>query len=95
MSGVQKPEIGPARARPRRQQALDAVVRRLSKLPRPECDYVVTSSVPVLMRDGVELLADVYEPAGQPRGTLLVRTPYGRAGVIGYLLARRLAKQLG
>ena len=31
------------------------------------------------MRDGVELVADVYEPAGDVVGTLLARGPYGRA----------------
>jgi len=30
------------------------------------------------MRDGVELVADHYEPAGEPIGTLLLRGPYGR-----------------
>lgn len=32
------------------------------------------------MRDGVLLHADHYEPIGDPVGTLLVRTPYGRRG---------------
>ena len=31
------------------------------------------------MRDGVELVADVYEPKGEVVGTLLARGPYGRA----------------
>ena len=31
------------------------------------------------MRDGVELVADVYEPTGEVVGTLLARGPYGRA----------------
>src|SRR5271168_3066419 len=30
------------------------------------------------MRDGVELIADVYEPVGETVGTLLARGPYGR-----------------
>ena len=34
------------------------------------------------MRDGVELLTDVYEPEGTSLGTVLVRTPYGRRGLV-------------
>ena len=29
------------------------------------------------MRDGVELLADLYEPVGPSAGTILERSPYG------------------
>lgn len=45
------------------------------------------------MRDGVELLADQYDPVGDAVGTLLVRGPYGRAFpfslVFAYLHAAR------
>ena len=38
------------------------------------------------MRDGVELLADLYTPwAAGPMPTVLVRTPYGRRGAYGLL----------
>lgn len=48
-------------------------------LPTPTTDYVVHRRVPIPMRDGVELLADHYEPqTAHPAGTLLVRAPYGR-----------------
>ena len=39
------------------------------------------------MRDGVELLTDVYSPADGSLGTVLIRTPYGRDGLIAQLTA--------
>jgi uncharacterized protein len=52
---------------------------RALDLPTPTVDYVVHRRVPIPMRDGVELLADHYEPqTSNPAGTLLVRAPYGR-----------------
>lgn len=49
------------------------------RLPSPTTDYVVHRRVPIPMRDGVELLADHYQPqTANPAGTLLVRGPYGR-----------------
>jgi uncharacterized protein len=70
---------GPAKS------ALRSLTRRLTggalgrmlRLPGPAIRYTVTS-VKIPMRDGVELLADRYEPAGEPVGTVLVRGPYGR-----------------
>ena len=41
----------------------------------------------VAMRDGVDLLTDVYVPEGTPRGTVLIRTPYGLTGLIALLTA--------
>lgn len=35
---------------------------------------------PIPMRDGAALMADVVIPANRPTPTLLIRTPYGRAG---------------
>ena len=43
------------------------------------------------MRDGVELLTDVYAPVAKSLGTLLIRTPYGRTGLIALLTARYYA----
>jgi predicted acyl esterase len=41
----------------------------------------VERDVPVRMRDGVVLRADVYRPAeGGPYPVLVVRTPYGKRG---------------
>ncbi|MGB9249330.1 MAG: CocE/NonD family hydrolase [Mycobacterium sp.] len=50
---------------------------RTLRLPAPTTSYTV-SSVKIPMRDGVELIADVYEPVGETVGTLLARGPYGR-----------------
>ena len=49
------------------------------RLPAPTTGYTV-STVKIPMRDGVELVADHYEPTGdtEPVGTLLLRGPYGR-----------------
>jgi uncharacterized protein len=47
------------------------------RLPGPTSRYTV-SRVSIPMRDGVELIADHYVPAGEPVGTLLLRGPYGR-----------------
>jgi uncharacterized protein len=51
-------------------------------LPAPTTGYTV-SRVAIPMRDGVELLADHYVPAGEPVGTLLARGPYGRGFPLG------------
>ena len=74
------------RTRPRR--ALDAALARLLSLPRGRADYRLSRGVRVPMRDGVELLTDVFEPVGEGRGTVLIRTPYGRTGPIADLTAR-------
>jgi uncharacterized protein len=50
---------------------------RMLRLPGPTSRYTV-SRVSIPMRDGVELIADHYVPAGEPVGTLLLRGPYGR-----------------
>ena len=49
-------------------------------------DYTVTQTR-VPMRDGVELLTDVYAPEAMSLGTVLIRTPYGRTGLIAHLTA--------
>lgn len=61
---------------------------RLLSVPPPTTTYTVHRAVRVPMRDGVELLADVYHPdtarpdTARPddraAGTILVRAPYGR-----------------
>src|ERR1700677_319188 len=54
-------------------------LRLMLRLPAPTTAYTVRR-VQIPMRDGVELIADHYMPAGdtQPAGTLLARGPYGR-----------------
>ncbi len=42
----------------------------------------------VPMRDGVRLRTDVHRPEGTPVGTVLVRDPYGRRGVLPWFFTR-------
>jgi uncharacterized protein len=70
-----RPAGSTLRTLPRR-LASRALARTL-RLPAPTTSYTV-SSVKIPMRDGVELIADVYEPVGATVGTLLARGPYGR-----------------
>jgi predicted acyl esterase len=78
-------------ARTRRRRAVDAAVARIFKMPPGHHDYILTPGVRVTMRDGVELLTDIYAPVGKSLGTLLIRTPYGRTGLIALLTARYYA----
>src|SRR5690349_9492363 len=48
-------------------------------LGRARYAYDVVPGVEIEMADGVVLLADHFRPIGAARGTILVRTPYGRA----------------
>lgn len=73
--------------RTRGRRALDAAIPRALKMPPGHRDYTVIRALRVPMRDGAELLTDVYEPVGQSLGTLLIRTHYGRTGVIALLPA--------
>jgi predicted acyl esterase len=75
--------------RARRRRALDAAAARIFKMPPGHHDYILTQAVRVPMRDGVELLTDIYAPVGKSLGTLLIRTPYGRT--IALLTARYYA----
>ena len=49
--------------------------------------------IAVPMRDGVELRTDHWEPRLRPAPTILVRTPYGRAGAVGLISGRILAER--
>lgn len=80
------------RLRTRRRRAIDAATARLFRLPLGSFDYTVTEGVPVPMRDGVLLLADIYRPVGaKPLGTVLMRTPYGRSSLVSSLTTRAYA----
>lgn len=58
----------------------DRALSRALRLPAPTNEYRAERGIRIPMRDGVELIADHYLPATpEPVGTLLVRTPYGRA----------------
>ena len=54
-----------------------ALAGRVQRLPPPRNDYTIARDLPIPMRDGVELLADLYAPTGPCAGTILVRSPYG------------------
>ena len=57
---------------------IDASVTRMLRLPPARNELTVTP-VQTPMRDGTVLLGDHYAPStGTPRGTILIRTPYGR-----------------
>ncbi|MGI5128629.1 CocE/NonD family hydrolase [Pseudonocardia sp. CA-107938] len=73
---------------------LDRAVAAATGLPRSAGDYVVTRGVRVPMRDGVELVADHYAPYGATaRGTVLIRSPYGRTGIGSIMMGRVFADQ--
>ena len=66
-------------------------VDRALGLPATAAPYVVRRDVAVPMPDGVVLLGDHYRPAGhdRPLPVVLIRSPYGRAGVAGSCSRRR------
>jgi putative CocE/NonD family hydrolase len=68
---------------------------KLLKLPPAETyDVQVERDVQVPMQDGIVLLADHYSPRTLPqRPTVLVRSPYGRAGFFGLLFGRFIAER--
>ncbi|GAA1019877.1 peptidase S15 [Acrocarpospora pleiomorpha] len=54
----------------------------------------VRRDLPVPMHDGVTLLADLYSPVGVSRPpTILIRSPYGRGGMIGWMYGKGFARQ--
>lgn len=75
----------------RRQRVADAFVGRLLRQVPARTDYAVEPAR-CRMRDGVELAADHYGPRGaRARGTVLIRTPYGRGFPTSALNGRLLA----
>jgi len=72
------------------------VIQRLLRLPPPSTrDLVVERDLRVPMRDGTVLVADRWAPRGAAGGlpTALLRTPYGRTGVIAAQLVRPVAER--
>ncbi len=62
--------------------------------PAETYDIVIERDHKVPMPDGVALLADHYYPrGGSQRPTILVRSPYGRAGIFGALFASPFAER--
>src|SRR5436305_6618224 len=53
----------------------------------------VQRGIPVTARDGVVLRTDHWDPRRRPAPTILIRTPYGRAGLIGLVSGRVLAER--
>ena len=76
-----------ARPMTRRQRVVDAATTRAFGLPPVRGDYEVTSSIPVLARDGARLLTEHFAPQGRALGTVLMRSPYQRIGVMSQVLA--------
>src|SRR6476469_3724233 len=78
-------------APPLSQRVVESLVTRASRLPPQTTTYTIGRHL-IPMRDGVDLIADVYEPA-HGSGTILVRSPYGYpmplAVMSGSWLARR------
>jgi putative CocE/NonD family hydrolase len=69
-------------------------ISTLLKLPPHTTEYRVHRGLRAPMRDGVELIADHYEPlTSTPAGTLLVRGPYGRAIPFSTLFAAQYASR--
>ena len=70
---------------------MNSPLGRLLRLPPPRNRYTVEADVRVPMRDGVELRATHYAPRSEPRGTVLIRTPYGRGLPASLVQGRMLA----
>ncbi|KDN21770.1 CocE/NonD family hydrolase [Amycolatopsis rifamycinica] len=70
-------EIPPAVERTPGQRFADWTWTKYARLPAPTTGYATTRGLRIPMRDGVELLADLFEPAGRTSGTILVTSPYG------------------
>ncbi len=70
------------------------VLERIMKLPPPVTRAVrAHRNIPVHTRDGVLLRTDHYEPRLPSAPTVLIRTPYGRGGMIGVLHGRVFAER--
>jgi uncharacterized protein len=76
-------------------QLLSRVIERSFRLPPAVTrDIAVRRGLRVPVRDGVELLADLYVPRRVPNApTVLVRTPYGRGGLLTVATARPFAER--
>jgi putative CocE/NonD family hydrolase len=70
---------------------VDVLATRLLGLPPATARYTVTRKIPIPMRDGVDLAADLYRPSGDAAGTVLARGPYGRGPGMALTLARIFA----
>jgi uncharacterized protein len=72
------------------------LLQRVLRLPPPPTrKLIIRNDLRVPMPDGVDLLADLWAPRAESgaRPTVLIRTPYGRRGLLGTSLARPLAER--
>jgi len=74
----------------KRAKLVDELAGRIFGLRKATTGYAVTA-VRIPARDGIELAADLYRPAGPPVGTLLARGPYGRGLPMSLNVARLYA----
>ncbi len=74
---MRKVETPPAVYRTSGQRFADWTWTKYAKLPDATNGYAVTRDLRIPMRDDVELVADLFEPAGPASGTILVTSPYG------------------
>jgi putative CocE/NonD family hydrolase len=74
------------RDRNRTERLVDTATTRIFRLPPQRGSYSVTPSIPVRMRDGVQLLTDHYAPDGPALGTVVMRGPYQRSGAVPHVL---------
>src|SRR2546428_3589883 len=72
---------------------LSGIRSKLAALPAPTSRAAREPDLRVPMRDGVTLLADRWVPSGDPAPTLLVRSPYGRGSIFGFLYGRLFAER--
>jgi putative CocE/NonD family hydrolase len=78
-----------------RQEIAGLLVDTALGLPRRAARYHVERDIAVPMPDGVTLLGDLYRPtsASGPMPVVLIRLPYGRAGLIALLYPAPLARR--
>lgn len=74
---------------------LEWIIDRVLRLPPASvAKPVVRRDLTIPMPDGVTLLADWYRPPGtEPLPVVLIRTPYGRRGPLGYLYGTVFARR--
>lgn len=71
---------------------LGVVAGRMLKLPKHDGGFRVVKGIQVPTRDGFHLLTDHYVPdSDSPAGTILVRSPYGRAFPNSLMFGRTFA----
>ena len=74
------------------QRLADAALGRALGQARVRNRYTVELGLRIGMRDGVDLIGDHYAPlTANPRGTVLIRTPYGRGFPEGAMHGRTFA----